>query len=137
MRRSRAGRPARRTRRRPRRTRTRQAPGAGRPGQEGPRLGLLLARRGRLVLRRALRYQRVALAAEAPAPLAYRDDHLAPGAKGVGYRAGVVDRHLTAARAVLDGEGQDLALAVHRSRHDGARQLVAATGLGLAQQLSR
>src|SRR5947208_2711901 len=114
MRRSRAGRHARHTRRRRRRTRIRRAPAAGRPGQEGPRLSLLLARRGRLVLRRALRYQRIALAAEAPTLLAHRDDDLAPGAEGIRHGARVVDRHLTAARAVLDGEGQDLTLAVNR-----------------------
>src|SRR5947207_6737220 len=124
MRRSRWGGRARRTSRRPRRTRTRRAPAAGTPGQEGPRLGLLLARRGRLVLRRALRYQRVALAAEAPAPLAHRDDDLAPGAEGVRYGAAVVDRHLTATRAVLDGEGQDLAIATNRPRADRGGQLV-------------
>src|ERR1043166_7219856 len=101
MRRSRGGRRARHTGRRRRRARTRRAPAAGRPGQEGPRLSLLLARRGRLVLRRALRYQRVALAAEAPVPLAHGDDHLTPGAEGVWYGAGVVDRHPAAARAVL------------------------------------
>src|SRR5881409_1817473 len=60
-------------------------------------------------LRRALRHQRVALADEARALLAHRDDHLAAGAERVGHRSGVADRHRGTPGAVAHAEVERVA----------------------------
>src|SRR5437899_1510034 len=96
-------------------------------------LALLLARRSRLELGRALRDQGVAFADEAGTIAPDGDDHLAPLAEGVGHGARVAHRDARAAGAVLDGEGDPPRTPANRAGDDGAGHLVAAPALGLAQ----
>src|SRR5689334_25414191 len=87
-------------------------------------------------LRRALRHERVALADEALALLAHRDDDLAALAERVGHSAGVADGHRGGPGPVADPEGEDVALVADRARGDLPRELVGATRLGRRRQLA-